>query len=75
MKEKIVKDLAHVSKKDLLACFNGGKMDWVAVKKPRGVIIQKLDNGETRITIEMTQEQLNEAVEEMHRIQQQKKVN
>lgn len=72
MEEKIVKDLAHVSKKDLFACFNGGKMDWVAVEKPRGVIIQKLENGQTKITVEMTQEQLNEAAEEMHRMQQKK---
>ena len=70
MKEKIVKDLNHVSEKDFLACLNGGKMDWVAVENPRGVIIQKLETGQTKIIVEMTQEQLNEAAAEVHRMQQ-----
>lgn len=72
MEEKIYKNFDELPEEDLLACFNGGKMDWVAVKKPRGVIVKKLKSGITKIVVEMTQDQLNETMKRVAAKQQQK---
>lgn len=72
MEEKIYKSFEELPEEDFLACLNGGKMDWVAVKKPRGVIVKKLKSGITKIVVEMTQDQLNDTMKRVAERQLQK---
>jgi DNA-binding transcriptional regulator YhcF (GntR family) len=40
------------------------QVEFVAVKKPRGTVIKQRKDGSTLVRIEMTQEELNQVVDE-----------
>lgn len=71
MKEKIVGKLEDLPLEDLKECIvSGGEMEFVASNNPRGVVVKKLKNGKTKISVEVTQDMLNNAVENMARLEE-----
>jgi hypothetical protein len=62
MEERIVKPGEDFSD-EVAQMSAGGQLEFVAVKKPRGIVIRKYKNGTVKIRIEMTQAQLDAEIE------------
>lgn len=76
MEVKIIEKIEDLPLEDLKECIaSGGTMDFVARKNPKGIIVKKLKNGKTKISVEMTQEKLNEAIANMARLEKERLKN
>ena len=60
MEKKFVK-FDELSDEDIDACFNGGKLVLEASETQSGCLVEKLEDGNTKITIKMTAEMLQKA--------------